>query len=176
MSVRPVMRTFGRFCATLCRSMREIGAFFACAVLSCAFAACGDGGGGGGATASVRTLAYALSECREDATQSSFRQELRIQRDEGAPVTVTDVTEAFVQEPPVFPGACRLTGESRNGLAAVFAGGIRTKFGMAGKQQAERSRAGRGAGDGPQGDLGHVEIEDASDRSTVCKGSVITCA
>ena len=103
------------------------GKFFACAAVSCALAGCGDGGGGGahgGAPPSVRTLAYAPTECRENATQFSLRQELRIQRGEGAPVTVTEVTETFVQKPPVLPGACRIVGESRDGLLPVFAGGV----------------------------------------------------
>jgi hypothetical protein len=103
------------------------GRFFACAVVSCALAGCGDGGGGGAhgdAPPTIRTLAFAPTECRENATQFSLRQELRIQRDEGAPVTVAEVTETFVQESARLPGACRLFGELRLSLAIVFGGGI----------------------------------------------------
>ena len=37
---------------------------------------------------------------------------------------MTAATETYVQEPPVFSGACALAGASRGGLAALFAGGI----------------------------------------------------
>ena len=107
--------------AAICRRLALVS-------LLCAVAACGGGGGGSSpppdAAAGGRTLAYAPTECRENATQYSLRQELRIQRDEGAPVTVTEVTETFVQEPPLRPGSCGLFGELRNGLVAVFAGGV----------------------------------------------------
>ena len=76
------------------------------------------------APTSVRTLVYAPTECRENATQYSIRQELRIQRDEGPPVTVADVTETSVQESARLPGSCRLVGELRSGLAVAFGGGI----------------------------------------------------
>ena len=97
-------------------------------VLAAALAGCGGGGGGaesgGLPAATVRTLVYAPTECREDETQRTWRQELRIERGEGAPVAVTDARETFMQQPPVFPGACQLAGLSHTGNSAVFAGGI----------------------------------------------------
>jgi hypothetical protein len=92
--------------------------------------ACGGGGGGvesgSSAAATVRTLAYAPGVCRENDTQRSWGQELRIRQGEGVDVTVTDATETFLQEPPFrFPGACGLAGTLRAaGFASQFVGGI----------------------------------------------------
>jgi hypothetical protein len=94
-----------------------------------AFSACGGGGGGaesGGSPppATVRTLAYAVSQCREDATRFVAQQELRIREGEGAPVTVALASLIAAQEPPVLPGTCFLFGTGRFGFIAAFAGGI----------------------------------------------------
>ncbi len=109
---------------------RRFGPALPSLVLAVALGGCGGGGGAvqnGGAPslATVRTLAYAPFECREDQTQRIVHQELRIERGEGTPVTVTDVTETFTQQPPlVFPGACRLAGTSRTGVSAIYGGGV----------------------------------------------------
>ena len=92
-----------------------------------AVAGCGGGGGGpegGGAPslASARTLAYVVTQCREDVARRSFQQELRIREGDRAPVTVAAATDGIVQEPPVLPGWCRLFGTSRIGSSSVTAG------------------------------------------------------
>lgn len=89
-----------------------------------ALAGCGGGGSGAGGQpqlASVRTLAYVVTQCRENDTRRSFHQELRIRNGDHAPVAVA-ATETYVQEPPVLPGLCRLFGTSRVGSLSVFAG------------------------------------------------------
>jgi len=90
-----------------------------------ALSACGGGGGGAESPlpplATVRTLAYVVTQCREDATRRVFHQELRIQNGGRAPVVVAP-TDTYVQEPPVLPGLCRFYGTSHIGGASVFVG------------------------------------------------------
>ena len=93
-------------------------------LLLLALSACGGGGGAETAPGTVRTLAYASSYCREDATQLTARQELRIQRGEGATVTVPDTADTFTQSPPILPGGCRAYGMVRGAFFAVESGGI----------------------------------------------------
>jgi hypothetical protein len=95
-------------------------AFLLIAVVGCGGGQDGDGGSRG----VVRTFVYAPTECREDATEATFRQELRIQQNEGPVVTVAAATAVATLQPPVLPGACRLYGSLRSGSVAVFAGGI----------------------------------------------------
>jgi hypothetical protein len=103
------------------RSQRCCGVATAIALL--ALSACGGGGGeadsSGSPLATVRTLAYVVSACREDATRRSIHQELRIRQGDHDPVTmaVTDV----VQESPVLRGTCRLYGRARLGITSIFA-------------------------------------------------------
>jgi hypothetical protein len=95
------------------------------AVLLIAVGGCGGGQDGDGAPPGVvRTFVYAPMECREDADKRTFRQELRIQQNEGPVVTVEAASTVATQQHPVFPGACGFAASSRSGLAAVFAGGI----------------------------------------------------
>jgi hypothetical protein len=93
--------------------------------------ACGGGGGeadsSGPPPATVRTLAYVVSACREDATRRSIHQELRIRQGDHAPVTVA--VADIVQEPPVLRGACRLYGRLRRGIYSLFAYPIQ-RFGV----------------------------------------------
>jgi hypothetical protein len=89
-----------------------------------ALSACGGGGGepnssGSPRPATVRTLAYVVSACREDATRRSIHQELRIRQGDHATVTVP--LADIVQEPPVLRGTCRAYGRARLGSASIFA-------------------------------------------------------
>jgi hypothetical protein len=87
------------------------------------FAACGGGGAlsppTGPATISG-TLAYVVSECREDARDWNVHQELRIQHGEGAPVTVKRLD--FEGLPAV--GLCSLFGLLRQGQDSLVALGF----------------------------------------------------
>jgi len=97
-----------------------------------ALSACGGGGGGGGASgsgglpqqASVRTLAFAVSQCREGADGFFAHQTLQIRRGDSASVNVGVGALTEMQDPPVLPGVCTIFGLSRWGFIAAFAGGI----------------------------------------------------
>ena len=82
----------------------------------------GDGGGGDPALASVRTLAYVVTRCRDDGRRLSFHQELRIRKGEHAAVTVATADYTIVQEPAAVPGLCGLFGTSRVGINSLYAG------------------------------------------------------
>ncbi len=92
-------------------------------LLLLALSACGGSGGGETPPGTVRRLAYAPSYCREDDTQFTSRQELRIQRDEGV-LTVPDTGWTFTQGPPILPGGCQAYGVVRLSSYAVEVGGI----------------------------------------------------
>ena len=64
--------------------------------------------------ATIRTLAYVVTECRSDGAGLTGRQELRVRRGNRPPVTVM----AFVQDRPQPDplGLCRIFGAYRNGL------------------------------------------------------------
>src|SRR4029453_10575356 len=72
--------------------------------------------------AAIRTLAYAVHECRVDAAGMRVgHEELRIRRGDRQPITVVE----FPGEPMPDPqGLCRQYGESRNGAAAVLGGAL----------------------------------------------------
>ena len=94
-------------------------------VLLLALSACGGGGaddGGSPALASVRTLAYVVTRCRDDGTRLSYHQELRIRQGERPAVTVAAADYDIVQDPPPVPGLCGLFGASRVGINSLYAG------------------------------------------------------
>ncbi len=74
--------------------------------------------------AAIRTLAYVVTECREDARgYYSARQALRIRRGNCEPVTVAALeSPAPVPLDPAYRGACGLFGVGRAGYRSVFAG------------------------------------------------------
>jgi hypothetical protein len=90
--------------------------------LLCALAACG-GPGMGGATApreaAIRTLAYAVTECHEDATSFSGRQSLQIRRGLSPVAEIPIVTLAY--DDPRVPRFCSLFGAYGFGANSVYA-------------------------------------------------------
>jgi len=104
------------------------GSFFSLPLtLLLALSACGSGSGGAESAvapqlASVRTLAYVVTQCRDHAPRLSFHQELRIRNGERAAVTVTAADYNIVQDPPPLPGLCGLFGASRVGINSLYAG------------------------------------------------------
>jgi len=81
--------------------------------------------------ARIRTLAYVVTECRQDARGFSARQALRVQRGTCDPVTVAEL-----QTPaPIPPGDprdsewCELRGRQRAGYRSVFVG-VFTRIGL----------------------------------------------
>jgi hypothetical protein len=74
--------------------------------------------------AAIRTLAYVVSECREDAAGMEFTggQALRIRRGDGDPITVVQFGPTAPQPDP--QGLCRVYGESRNGPASMAVGAL----------------------------------------------------
>jgi hypothetical protein len=70
----------------------------------------------------IRTLAYVVSECREDAAgmELTGSQALRVRRGDGDPITVVEFGPTAPQPDP--QGLCRLYGESRNGPASMAVG------------------------------------------------------
>lgn len=92
-----------------------------------ALSACGGGGGGaesGGLPplATVRTLAYVVTQCRDHPPRLFFHQELRIQNGDRVALTVAAADYTIVQEPPLLPGLCGLYGTSRAGTSSLYAG------------------------------------------------------
>jgi hypothetical protein len=82
-----------------------------------ALEACGGGGGAG--TPSADTLAYVVTQCREDADAATADQTLLVQHGTGAPAAVVH------HEKPSLPsGVCQLFGETHSGATAVFGGGV----------------------------------------------------
>jgi hypothetical protein len=72
--------------------------------------------------ARIRTLAYVLSECREDVAGSWVaHQSLRIRRGDLEPITVAEFGSS---SPRDVLGACRRFGENRSGQYSVLAGGL----------------------------------------------------
>ena len=72
--------------------------------------------------AAIRTLAYVLTECEDAAAGFVGRQELRIRRGDGDPVSVA---KFGLSDPmPQWTGLCRLYGESRQGALSVAAGAL----------------------------------------------------
>jgi len=72
--------------------------------------------------APIRTLAYAITECRSDAHGLVARQALKIRRGEREPVTVFEV--AATEPVPDPLELCRRFGESRFGTGSVVAGAV----------------------------------------------------
>jgi len=87
-------------------------------ILLTAFAACGGGNGGGtsGSPESIGTLAYVVTECRENADAVFFRYRLEIRQGDAAPLTVREITPG----PILLPGLCQYFGERRWGSASVY--------------------------------------------------------
>jgi len=85
------------------------------ALLLLALAACG-GGGDGNTPPGIRTLAYVVSECHEDARAASGHQKLVIRQGERE-VTVREFT---VNRLPAL-GLCPLYADSREGSSSVVA-------------------------------------------------------
>jgi len=85
---------------------------------------CGAGVGGEACwrrckPAAIRTLAYVVSECREDAAGMEVgRQALRIRRGDREPITV--VVFGPFEPMPDPQGLCRQYGESRDGTVSVL--------------------------------------------------------
>ena len=73
-----------------------------------------------GGCASIRTLAYVVTECRTDARGSALHQTLKIRRGNCAPTTVLELP--FGEPVPDGLGLCRLYGESSAGVTSVLAG------------------------------------------------------
>ena len=75
--------------------------------------------------ASLRTLAYVVTECESDARGARLRQTLEIRRGDCDPVPVMELT-APEPVPDGFDGIglCRLSGLFRNSPAFVLAGGV----------------------------------------------------
>jgi len=72
--------------------------------------------------AAIRTLAYVVTECRQDARGYSARQALRVQRGNCEPVTVAELQTPAPMRDPFEPGRCRRFGEPRAGYRSVFVG------------------------------------------------------
>jgi len=69
--------------------------------------------------AAIRTLAYVVSECREDAAGMEVgRQALRIRQGDREPITV--VVFGPFEPMPDPQGLCRQYGESRDGTVSVL--------------------------------------------------------
>jgi len=90
-----------------------------------ALAACGGSGSGGAAPpgeAAIRTLAYAVTECHEDATSFSGRQSLRIRRGDLSPVTVAEIPILMLAyDDPAARRFCSIFGAYRSGANSVYA-------------------------------------------------------
>jgi len=86
-----------------------------------ALGACGGSGGSGAAApegeAAIRTLAYAVTECHEDATSLSGRQSLEIRRGDLSPVTVAEIPIITLEHGPPF---CSLFGAYRSGANSTY--------------------------------------------------------
>jgi hypothetical protein len=85
-----------------------------------ALAACGDGSSGPPpAPNTIRTVAYVVSECHEDARGATLRQSLQVMRGDQTPITVRELPVIHL---PAL-GFCPLYGQFRAGTASVFFGG-----------------------------------------------------
>jgi len=68
--------------------------------------------------AAIRTLAYVVTDCHEDAKSLSGSQRLQVIRGDGSPVTVAEIPT--IRGFPAI-GLCPLYGASRNGATAAYA-------------------------------------------------------
>ena len=73
--------------------------------------------------ASIRTLAYVVTACRQDPQGLfSVAQKLVIRRGNCDPVTVMEVATPTPVPDPFLPGSCRVLGRSRKGDGSVAIG------------------------------------------------------
>lgn len=90
-------------------------------------AACGGGSNSPppSDSAAIRTLAYAVTNCHEDANTSTWHQHLEILHGDGPAVTAMDIPTFLVPIlPPPVPLPCAALGEFLIGSASVFNGGF----------------------------------------------------
>jgi hypothetical protein len=81
--------------------------------------------------AEIRTLAYVVTDCRQDGRGYSARQALRVQRGTCDPVTVAELEtpEPIPTREPPESEWCEIFGEQRAGYRSVFAG-VFTRLGV----------------------------------------------
>src|SRR4029453_1062033 len=81
--------------------------------------------------ASIRTLAYVVTACRQDPQGLvSVTQKLVIRRGNCDPVTVMEVATPTPVPDPFLPGSCRVLGRSRRGDGSVAVGVFQPMAGL----------------------------------------------
>jgi hypothetical protein len=97
--------------------------FFIFLLVLLTLSACGGGDGAAAPSegAAINTLAYVVSECRQDASGIFWHQELRIRQGENIPVRAAE-TPLVGPLPADALLNCELLGSFRSGLFSVFAG------------------------------------------------------